>query len=94
MSQRHLNMDDITVEILCSILSGAEEQYLAVAKLRHTTEAERTLLMQRAAVCQMAYLQLEGITPPPDDWSPTGRLPQELLDDMLVGPFTPTQEEE
>lgn len=81
-----LRMDPNNIDTLIDILKRNEERCKALAKLRHTTEAETVVLIGEAAVCQYTYLQLEGVyyenpTGAPD-WSAaeaSGKLPSEAL---------------
>lgn len=81
-----LRMDPNNMATLIEILKRNEERCKALAKLRHTTEAETVVLIGEAAVCQYAYLQLEGVyyenpTGAPD-WSAaeaSGKLASEAL---------------
>ncbi len=56
-----LRMDDNNKAILIEILHRHEERVKAIANMKHATEAERNILLNEAAVAQMAYLQLEGM---------------------------------
>lgn len=87
-----LRMDPNNIDTLIDILKRNEERCKALAKLRHTTEAETVVLIGEAAVCQYAYLQLEGVyyenpTGAPD-WSAaeaSGKLPSDPLMKILTG---------
>lgn len=73
MSIRQLNLGETEFDTVISVLHQAEEQAMAWVHAKHTTESEREQSLRTAAVCQMAYLQLEGISHVPangaPDWS-------------------------
>ena len=90
-----LTMDPNNLATLVDILERAEERCKALAKLRHTTGAEKAVLIGEAAVCQYAYLQIQGIVdagrtdPGAPDWSAaeaSGKLPSDPLKAILDGP--------
>lgn len=65
-------MDNNNIATLIDILHRHEERVKAIAKMIHCTEAERNVLLNEAAVAQMAYLQLEGVEEPATlapDWA-------------------------
>lgn len=88
-----LTMDPNNLATLVDILERAEERCKAIAKLRHTTEAEKVVLIGEAAVCQYAYLQIQGIIADrpangAPDWSAaeaSGKPPSEALKEILSG---------
>jgi hypothetical protein len=94
MTIRTLNLGETEFAELITVLQAAEAQALAWVKAKHSTDAERSESLRRASICQMAYLQLEGIThvpaegapdwsaEPPEDLRLRGKLPQELMDDL------------
>lgn len=93
MSTRQLTLGETEFADLITVLQAAEAQAMAWVKAKHSTDAERSEALRRAAICQMAYLQLEGIqhkpadgapdwSAPPDDLNLRGKLPQELMDDL------------
>lgn len=65
-----INMDGNNLEILIQILKDSEHLYKALSKLSLASEVERDHYLNQAAVAQMAYLQLEGISTVPSgiDW--------------------------
>lgn len=81
-----LRMDPNNVATLVEILKRQEARCKALASLTLVTDVEKTVLIGEAAVCQYAYLQLEGVyyenpTGAPD-WSAaeaSGTLPSEAL---------------
>ncbi len=66
MSIRNLNLGETEFTELIIVLQGAEAQAMAWVKAKHSTTAERSEALRRASICQMAYLQLEGITHVPE----------------------------
>lgn len=95
MSIRTLNLGETEFDTIISVLQTAEAQAMAWVKAKHSTDSEREQSLRTAAICQAAYLQLEGISHVPangaPDWSATeppadlklrGKLPQELMDDL------------
>ena len=70
MSIRQLNLGETEFADLITVLQAAEAQALAWVKAKHSTDAERAEAMRRAAICQMAYLQLEGIEHKPASGAP------------------------
>lgn len=81
-----IRMDPNNIATLIEILKEAEARRKALAALKLVSDAEKTVLIGEAAVCQYAYLQLEGVyyenpTGAPD-WSAaeaSGILPSEAL---------------
>ena len=73
MTIRQLNLGDTEFATIISVLQTAEAQAMAWFKAKHTTESERQESLRTAAICQAAYLQLEGIVHVPangaPDWS-------------------------
>lgn len=73
MSIRQLTLGDTEFDTVISVLRQAEEQAMAWVRAKHTTESEREQSLRTAAICQAAYLQLEGISHVPangaPDWS-------------------------
>ena len=73
MTIRQLNLGETEFNEIITVLQAAEAQALAWFKARHSTDAERSEALRRASICQMAYMQLEGITHVPaggaPDWS-------------------------
>jgi hypothetical protein len=95
-----LRMDPNNLATLVEILEKAEGRCKALAKLYHVTEAERTVLIGEAAVCQYAYLQIQGIVgtvgadPAAPDWSAaeaSGRLPSVTLEEAGIVPASGAQ---
>ncbi len=81
-----LRMDPNNVATLVDILKSHEARCKALAGLTLVTDAEKVVFVGEAAVCQYAYLQLEGVyyqnPPGAPDWSAaetSGRLPSEVL---------------
>jgi hypothetical protein len=81
-----LRMDANNLATLVDILERAEERCKALARLRHTTEVEKVVLIGEAAVCQYAYLQIQSVMVEPSggapDWSAaeaSGKLPSEAM---------------
>lgn len=85
-SEYSIRMDPNNLATLVEILKGQEARCKALAQLHHVTDFEKTVFIGEAAVCQYAYLQLEGVYNEPTggapDWSAaeaSGKLPSEAL---------------
>ncbi len=95
-SEYIIRMDPNNVATLIDILKSHEARSKALAGLTLITDAEKTVFIGEAAVCQYAYLQLEGVyyenpTGAPD-WSAaevSGKLPSEALAAIVDDGGTP-----